>query len=95
LAELCEGYGQIGGDGGLALSGVGAANEQRTWRTIGGRKQDRCSQTAKRFDQRCMLRSVRINSMPCRGRLPAVPISIPAESFGVFQQPVRAAVIAI
>jgi hypothetical protein len=78
LADTSESNGQIAGDGGLALSGLRAADKQGTGRTIGGRKQDRCSQTAKRFDQWCLLRLLGINAMPGAIWLSAVPIPVAA-----------------
>ena len=95
LAKLCESNGQVGGDGGLALSGLRAGDQQRTGRMIGGGKQDGCAKTAKRFCQRRVLFRFLINAMPCQSRLVAVAIFFVAENLGVFQQPGHAEVVAV
>jgi len=95
LAELCESNGQVGGDGGLALSGLRAGDQQRTGWMIGGGKQDGCAKTAKRFCQGRVLFRLLINAMPCQSRPAAVAIFFAAENLGVFQQLGHAVVIAV
>jgi len=92
---LRESNGQVGGDGGLALSGLRAGDQQRTGWMIGGGKQDGCAKTGETLLPTPGLFRLLINAMPCQSRLAAVAIFFATENLGVFQQLGHAVVIAV
>jgi len=95
MAKLSERNCQVASHRGLTFGWLGARDQKRARRPVGGREQNRSTEPAKRFDQGSMLRCVAVDAVPERARVFARAISVEGKSLGSREESMNSMMLAI